>query len=64
MLNDRIHSMARLQSALAKAEDYLTKLPSDTAYTEFQYELASLLMINVQAYLFFFLSRASTYNVV
>ncbi|GMH02596.1 hypothetical protein Nepgr_004435 [Nepenthes gracilis] len=37
MLNDRIHSIARLQSALAKAEDYLSKLPSDTPYSEFEY---------------------------
>nr|XP_043619101.1 sucrose synthase 2 [Erigeron canadensis]XP_043619102.1 sucrose synthase 2 [Erigeron canadensis] len=42
MLNDRIHSMTRLQSSLAKAEDYLSKLPSDTAYSEFQYELQGM----------------------
>lgn len=40
MLNDRIHSISRLQSALAKAEDYLTKLPSDTSYSEFEYAYA------------------------
>ncbi|KAI3514679.1 hypothetical protein L1887_13288 [Cichorium endivia] len=42
MLNDRIHSMTRLQSSMAKAEDYLSKLPPDTAYSEFQYELQGL----------------------
>ncbi|KAI3800923.1 hypothetical protein L1987_29023 [Smallanthus sonchifolius] len=42
MLNDRIHSMTRLQSSLAKADDYLSKLPSDTAYSEFQYELQGM----------------------
>ncbi|GKA07774.1 sucrose synthase 2 [Tanacetum coccineum] len=36
MLNDRINSMARLQSSLTKAEDYLSKLPSDAAYSELQ----------------------------
>ncbi|PWA89593.1 sucrose synthase 2 [Artemisia annua] len=42
MLNDRINSMARLQSSLTKADDYLSKLPSDTAYSEFQYELQGM----------------------
>lgn len=42
MLNDRIHSISRLQSALAKAEDYLTKLPSDTSYSEFEYALQGM----------------------
>ncbi|KAK6941031.1 Glycosyl transferase, family 1 [Dillenia turbinata] len=42
MLNDRIESISRLQSALAKAEDYLSKLPSDTPYSEFQYELQGM----------------------
>ncbi|XP_057963751.1 sucrose synthase 2 [Malania oleifera] len=37
MLNDRIQSISRLQSALAKAEDYLSKLPPDTPYSEFEY---------------------------
>nr|KAJ0191034.1 hypothetical protein LSAT_V11C800453730 [Lactuca sativa] len=42
MLNDRIHSMTRLQSSMVKAEDYLSKLPPDTPYSEFQYELQGL----------------------
>jgi sucrose synthase len=37
MLNDRIHSISQLQSALAKAEDYLSKLPSDTPYSDCEY---------------------------
>nr|ADP88918.1 sucrose synthase [Gunnera manicata] len=37
MLNDRIQSISRLQSALSKAEDHLTKLPPDTPYSEFEY---------------------------
>lgn len=37
MLNDRIQSISRLQSALSKAEDYISKLPSDTPYTDFEY---------------------------
>ncbi|XP_071697410.1 sucrose synthase 4-like isoform X1 [Rutidosis leptorrhynchoides] len=42
MLNDRITSMSRLQSSLAKADDYLSKLPSDTPYSEFQHELQGM----------------------
>ncbi|KAF5744125.1 Sucrose synthase 3 isoform 1 [Tripterygium wilfordii] len=42
MLNDRIHSISRLQSALAKAEDYLSKLPSDAPYSEFEYAFQGL----------------------
>lgn len=38
MLNDRIQSISRLQSVLVKAEDYLSKVPSDTPYSEFEYE--------------------------
>lgn len=37
MLNDRIQTLSRLQSALSKAEDYLTKLSPDTPYSEFEY---------------------------
>ncbi|CAJ2629099.1 sucrose synthase 2-like [Trifolium pratense] len=37
MLNDRIHSIAKLQSSLAKAEDHLSRLPPDTPYSEFEY---------------------------
>ncbi|KAL2945314.1 Sucrose synthase [Bienertia sinuspersici] len=36
MLNDRIQTISRLQSALSKAEDYLTKLAPDTPYSELQ----------------------------
>uniref|UniRef100_A0A2C9WN62 Sucrose synthase n=1 Tax=Manihot esculenta TaxID=3983 RepID=A0A2C9WN62_MANES len=42
MLNDRIQSISRLQSALSKAEDYISKLPSDTPYTDFEYTLQGL----------------------
>lgn len=38
MLNDRIQSVSRLQATLAKAEDYLSKRPPDTPYSEFEYE--------------------------
>lgn len=37
MLNDRIHSISKLQSSLAKAEEHLSKLARDTPYTEFEY---------------------------
>ncbi|CAI0387245.1 unnamed protein product, partial [Linum tenue] len=42
MLNDRIHSVSRLQSALAKAEDYISKLPPDTPYHEFEYAIQGM----------------------
>nr|GEV98920.1 sucrose synthase 2 [Tanacetum cinerariifolium] len=42
MLNDQINSMARLQSPLTKEEDYLSKIASDTAYSEFQYKLQGM----------------------
>ncbi|KAI4349687.1 hypothetical protein L6164_010249 [Bauhinia variegata] len=42
MLNDRIQSIARLQSALVKAEDYLSKLASDAPYSEFEYVLQGM----------------------
>uniref|UniRef100_A0A5B7BVT5 Sucrose synthase n=1 Tax=Davidia involucrata TaxID=16924 RepID=A0A5B7BVT5_DAVIN len=42
MLNDRIQSLSRLQSALAKAEDYLSKLPPDSPYSEFEYALQGM----------------------
>lgn len=38
MLNDRIHNISKLQSALAKAEELLSKLPPDTPYSDFEYE--------------------------
>ncbi|KAG5251856.1 sucrose synthase family protein [Salix suchowensis] len=37
MLNDRIKSVSRLQSALLKAEEHISKLPPETLYTEFEY---------------------------
>lgn len=37
MLNDRIQNISRLQFALAKAEDHLSKLPADTPFSEFEY---------------------------
>lgn len=37
MLNDRIPSISRLQSALAKAEDHLSKFKPETPYSEFEY---------------------------
>ncbi|KAL5561413.1 hypothetical protein UlMin_031160 [Ulmus minor] len=39
MLNDRITSISRLQSALVKAEEYLSKLPPETPSSEFEYDL-------------------------
>jgi sucrose synthase len=38
MLNDRIHNINKLQSSLAKAEEFLSKLHPDTPYTDFEYE--------------------------
>ncbi|PIA61287.1 hypothetical protein AQUCO_00300666v1 [Aquilegia coerulea] len=38
MLNDRIHNVSRLQSALVKAEDYLSTLSPDTPYSDFEYK--------------------------
>ncbi|XP_010269598.1 PREDICTED: sucrose synthase 2 [Nelumbo nucifera] len=37
MLNDRIQSLSRLQHNLAKAEEYLSKLPPDTPYSDFEH---------------------------
>ncbi|CAJ2631992.1 unnamed protein product [Trifolium pratense] len=42
MLNDRIQNISKLQSALAKAEDNLSKLAPDTLYSEFEYVLQGL----------------------
>ncbi|KAF9688120.1 hypothetical protein SADUNF_Sadunf02G0164200 [Salix dunnii] len=42
MLNDRIKSVSRLQSALLKAEEYISKLPSETLYTEFEYTIQEM----------------------
>ncbi|KAJ9543116.1 hypothetical protein OSB04_022823 [Centaurea solstitialis] len=48
MLNDRIESMSRLESSLAKAEDYLSKLPPDTSYSEFEYASVYLPLSKLQ----------------
>nr|DAD38132.1 TPA_asm: hypothetical protein HUJ06_008773 [Nelumbo nucifera] len=37
MLNDRIQSLSRLQTNLAKAEEYLSKLLPDAPYSDFEY---------------------------
>lgn len=42
MLNDRIQRISQLQSALAKAEDYLLKLPPDALYSEFEFALQGM----------------------
>lgn len=44
MLNDRIQNIPTLQEALARAEDFLSKLPLATPYSEFefQYDLSPL----------------------
>lgn len=42
MLNERIQRISRLESALSKAEDYLSKLPLDTSYNEFEYALQEM----------------------
>ncbi|KAG5567769.1 hypothetical protein RHGRI_003076 [Rhododendron griersonianum] len=42
MLNDRIYSIPRLQSALTKAEGYLSKLPADTPYSELEHDLQGM----------------------
>ncbi|XP_022891567.1 sucrose synthase 2-like [Olea europaea var. sylvestris] len=42
MLNDRIQRISRLESALAKADDSLSKLPPETPYSEFEYTLQGM----------------------
>ncbi|CAK7348343.1 unnamed protein product [Dovyalis caffra] len=42
MLNDRIKNISRLQSALIKAEEYISKLPSNTPFSEFEYALQGM----------------------
>lgn len=42
MLNDRIHTISRFESSLGKAEDYVSKLPPDTPYSEFEYALQGM----------------------
>ncbi|CAL5337902.1 unnamed protein product [Camellia sinensis] len=42
MLNDRIHTISGLQFALARAEEYLSKLPPDEPYSQFEYVLQGM----------------------
>ncbi|KAJ4844962.1 Sucrose synthase 2 [Turnera subulata] len=42
MLNERIHDRSKLQSALVKAEEYLSKLPPDTPYSDFEFDLQGM----------------------
>lgn len=42
MLNDRVQSISRLESSLLKAEDYLSKLPPDAPYSDFEYKFQEL----------------------
>ncbi|ERN00657.1 hypothetical protein AMTRI_Chr13g117070 [Amborella trichopoda] len=42
MLNDRIHSLSGLQSALVKAEEYLSKIPPDTPYSSFEHKFQEM----------------------
>ncbi|XP_034686223.1 sucrose synthase 2-like [Vitis riparia] len=42
MLNDRIQNISRLQSALARAEEYLSKLPPLAPYSDFEFELQGM----------------------
>lgn len=42
MLNDRIERISQLESALAKAEEYVYKLPPETPYSEFEFALQGM----------------------
>lgn len=42
MLNDRVQNISKLQSALAKAEEFLSKLPPNTPYSDFEFELQGM----------------------
>lgn len=42
MLNDRIQNISKLQSALTRAEEHLSKLPPNTPYSEFEFELQGM----------------------
>ncbi|CAF2089571.1 unnamed protein product [Brassica napus] len=42
MLNDRILNIRTLQEALARAEEFLSKLPLATPYSEFEFELQGM----------------------
>lgn len=37
MLNDRIQRISQLESALTKAEDYVSRQQSDTPYSELEF---------------------------
>ncbi|KAF9594961.1 hypothetical protein IFM89_035531 [Coptis chinensis] len=42
MLNDRVHTLDVLESVLRKAVDYLTALPPDTPYSQFEYRFQEI----------------------
>lgn len=42
MLNDRIQRISQLESALTKAEDYVSRQQSDTPYSELEFELQGM----------------------
>lgn len=42
MINDRIQTIPKLQSALVRVEEYLSKLPPTTPYSEFEFELQGM----------------------
>ncbi|XP_077236474.1 sucrose synthase-like [Tasmannia lanceolata] len=42
MLNDRIHSLNALESVLRKAEEYLSMLPPETQYSEFDHRFQEM----------------------
>ncbi|XP_058108730.1 sucrose synthase 1-like [Magnolia sinica] len=42
MLNDRIHSLNSLQSVMRKAEEYLSMLPPETPYSEFDHRFQEM----------------------
>ncbi|KAG8480900.1 hypothetical protein CXB51_025465 [Gossypium anomalum] len=42
MLNDRIQIISKLQSALSRAYEYLSKLPFETPYSEFEFYLRGM----------------------
>lgn len=42
MLNDKVQDLNGLQSMLRKASEYLSTLPSDTAYSKFEHEFQEI----------------------
>ncbi|KAF8401149.1 hypothetical protein HHK36_014453 [Tetracentron sinense] len=42
MLNDRVHNLNALQSVLRKADEYLSALPLDTPYSEFDHSFQEI----------------------